>query len=109
VTYPKVWAPYLTAKIRWTTSSSDPNETGEDAVGKWREQTVFIDEFFAPGSRIHLHFLPESKVQLIVSSLNPMQPDYPGPSEPEKPIESISEERFPSDFAPPKLPKKAAP
>jgi hypothetical protein len=109
VTYPKVWAPNLTAKVGWISSSSVKDVAGEIAPGKLREEAVFIEQFREPGSHLRVHFLPEGKVQVLVSSLTPDQPGYPGPPKPEKPKESSPEERFSSDFAPPKLLQKAAP
>ena len=32
IIYPKTWRAGLVAKVRWTTSSSDPNATGEGAT-----------------------------------------------------------------------------
>ena len=83
--YPRKWRPGLQAKVRWTTSSSDPNATGDDIVGKWHEAMVPIDKFEKAGTTLNVHFLPEGKVRLLISNMSDIHPDYPGPRLPPKP------------------------
>ncbi|WP_155520603.1 DUF3304 domain-containing protein, partial [Ralstonia solanacearum] len=49
--YPEKWSPGLTAKVKWTTSSSDPNATGDAAKPHWHEAVVPIDQYSKPGTR----------------------------------------------------------
>jgi hypothetical protein len=85
IVYPTVWRQGLTAKVRWTTSSSDPNATGEAAMGKWHEKTVPIDRYNEPGTTLNVHFLPKGEVRLVISSMGAGHSKYPGPTAPEKP------------------------
>jgi hypothetical protein len=83
--YPKIWREGLTAKVRWTTSSSDPNATGDAATGKWHEKIVPIDRYSEPGTTLNVHFLPKGEVRLVISSKGADHPQYQGPKAPEKP------------------------
>jgi hypothetical protein len=85
IVYPKTWREGLTAKVRWTTSSSDPSATGDAAIGKWHEKIVPIDRYSEPGTTLNVHFLPKGEVRLVVSSKGADHPQYPGPKAPEKP------------------------
>jgi Protein of unknown function (DUF3304) len=87
IAYPKTWRPNLTAQVRWTTSSSDPNATGEAATEKWHEKKVAIDKYLEPGTTLNVHFLPKGEVRLVISSKGAGHPDYPGPAAPEKPAD----------------------
>lgn len=79
IVYPATWRPGLQATVKWTTSSSDPNATGDDAVGKWHEAVVPIERYEKPGTRLNVHFLKEGKVRLIISNSSDGAPGYPGP------------------------------
>lgn len=83
--YPLRWRPGLQAKVRWTTSSSDPDATGEDIVGKWHEAVVPIEKYDKTGTTLNVHFLPQGKIRLVVSDMSANHPDYPGPRLPPKP------------------------
>jgi hypothetical protein len=83
--YPPKWTAGLQARVRWTTSSSDPKATGDAIVGKWHEAIVPIEKYDKPGTRLNAHFLPGGKVRLVISSMGASHPDYPGPPPPEKP------------------------
>jgi hypothetical protein len=87
VVYPKVWRAGLSAKIRWTTSSSDPNATGDAAKEKWHEKVVPIERYTEPGTTLNVHFLPGGEVRLIITSMSAGTPGYPGPSAPERPAD----------------------
>lgn len=87
VIYPRTWRPGLVAKVRWTTSSSDPNATGDAAVGKWHELDVAIERYAEPGTTLNVHFLPEGNVRLVISSKGAGHPEYPGPAAPVKPAD----------------------
>lgn len=87
IVYPEKWRPGLEAKVRWTTSSSDPNATGEAALEKWHEKTVPIDEYAQPGTRLNVHFLPGGNVRLIITNMTAGLPEYPGPPYPVKPAD----------------------
>ena len=85
--YPKTWRPGLTAKVKWTTSSSDPNATGDAVKEHWHEAVVPIERYAEEADTLHVHFLPEGKVRLIISNKGPGQRNYPGPSYPVKPAD----------------------
>jgi Protein of unknown function (DUF3304) len=85
--YPKAWRQGLTAQVRWTTSSSDPNATGDAATEHWHEKTVAIDKYAEPGTTLNVHFLPKGEVQLVISSKGAGHPAYPGPAAPVKPAD----------------------
>lgn len=86
VVYPKTWRPGLTATVKWTTSSSDPNATGDAAKPHWHEAVVPIEKYVETGT-LHVHFLPEGKVRLIISNWVAGHPKYPGPAYPVKPAD----------------------
>ena len=83
--YPRQWKPGLQAKVRWTTSSSDPDATGDDIVGKWHEAVVPIEKYDKTGTTLNVHFLPEGQVRLLITNMSDIHPDYPGPRLPPKP------------------------
>jgi Protein of unknown function (DUF3304) len=83
IVYPEQWQAGLKAKVRWTTSSSDPQSN--DATETWHELTVPIDKYDKPGTTLNVHFLPEGQVRLVISSMSSAHPDYPGPRLPPKP------------------------
>ena len=87
VAYPKNWHPGLTAKVKWTTSSSDPNAEGDAAKEHWHEAIVSIDRYEEEADTLNVHFLPEGKVRLIISNKGPGQRNYPGPPYPVKPAD----------------------
>ena len=87
VIYPRRWVPGLVARVRWTTSSSDPDATGDAATEKWHEKTVPIEKYSEPGAWLSVHFLPRGEVRLIISSVVAGHPDYRGPPAPVKPKE----------------------
>ena len=87
IAYPKIWRPDLKAKVRWTTSSSDPKATGDAATEKWHEAIVPIDRYTELGTTLNVHFLPEGEVRLVISSKGSGHPDYPGPPPPVKPAD----------------------
>lgn len=86
IAYPRTWHPGLTATVKWTTSSSDPNATGDAVQPHWHEAVVPIERYVEAGT-LHVHFLPGGDVRLIVSSKAAGHPDYPGPSYPVKPAD----------------------
>jgi len=86
VVYPKAWRPGLTATVKWTTSSSDPNAIGDAAKPHWHEAVVPIEKYVETGT-LHVHFLPEGKVRLIISNWVAGHPKYPGPAYPVKPAD----------------------
>lgn len=83
--YPRQWRPGLTAKVRWSTASSDPKATGTAAEEKWHETVVPIEAYKEPGTTLNVHFLPDHKVRLIVFSGSDLAKGYPGPQLPPKP------------------------
>jgi hypothetical protein len=87
MSYPGQWRPGLVATVRWTTSSSDPKATGDEAVGKWHEKVVPIDPYKQPGTTLNVHFLPKGEVRLVISSMGAGHPDYPGPDYPVMPAD----------------------
>lgn len=84
--YPKTWRPGLTAKVKWTTSSSDPNAEGDGAKEHWHEAVVPIEKYVEAGT-LHVHFLPGDQVRLIISNWAAGNPNYPGPAYPVKPAD----------------------
>ena len=87
IIYPATWRPALVAKVRWTTSSSDPNATGDGATEKWHELNVPIERYVEPGTTLNVHFLPDGKVRLVISSKSAGHPQYEGPEAPVKPAD----------------------
>jgi len=85
IQYPKVWRERLTAKVRWTTSSSNPGASGPAAEEKWHEKIVPIERYSEPGTTLNIHFLPDGNVRLIITSMTAGWPGYPGPDAPKKP------------------------
>ena len=85
IQYPKVWREGLTAKVRWTTSSSNPSASGPEAEETWHEKIVPIEHYTEPGTRLNVHFLPGNQVRLIITSMTAGWPGYPGPAAPMKP------------------------
>lgn len=85
IVYPRQWREGLTAKVRWSTTSSDPNATGPAAENSWHELTVPIEPYKEPGTTLNVHFLPDGKVRLIIFSGSDLAPGYPGPQLPPKP------------------------
>lgn len=83
--YPTVWRTGLTAKVRWSTSSSDPKATGPASEDHWHETVVPIEAYKEPGTTLNVHFLPDNKVRLIIFSGSDLAPGYPGPRLPNKP------------------------
>ncbi|MCT7329322.1 DUF3304 domain-containing protein [Ralstonia mojiangensis] len=86
IAYPRTWHPGLTATVKWTTSSSDPNATGDAVKPHWHEAVVPIEKYVETGT-LHVHFLPENKVRLIISSKGAGHPDYPSLAYPVKPAD----------------------
>ena len=82
--YPRTWRPDLIAKVKWTTSSSDPNAEGDAAKEYWHEAVVPIEKYMGTGT-LHVHFLSGGKVRLIISNWVAGHPNYPGPAYPVKP------------------------
>lgn len=79
---PEGWRAGLASTVRWTTSSSIP---GTHSGETWHEEIVPIEPYGIAGSILHVHFLPDNKVRLIVSHIGPRTPNYPGPPPPVKP------------------------
>lgn len=84
VTYPRQWRSGLEVRVRWTTSSSDPNAKGDAATGVWHEAKIPIERYEQPGI-VHVHFLSNGQVRLIVSKVGAGRPEYVGPLAPVKP------------------------
>ena len=85
IAYPDQWREGLSAKVRWTTSSSDPSATGADAQETWHQKVVPIDRYTEGGTRLNVHFLPQGEVRLIITSQGAGASGYPGPATPVKP------------------------
>jgi hypothetical protein len=83
--YPRQWREGLSAKVRWSTTSSDPKAAGTAAESRWHELVVPIEPFKEPGTTLNVHFLEGGKVRLIVFSGSDLAPGYPGPRLPPKP------------------------
>ena len=81
VTYPRKWRPGLVAKVRWATSSG---KSDGDPTPTWHEAEVPIEPYDVPGS-MNVHFLPESKVRIVVFNGSPRAEGYKGPPYPEAP------------------------
>ena len=85
IVYPRQWRDGLKAKVRWTTSSPDPNATGPETQERWHEAVVPIEAYKAPGTTLNVHFLPGDKVRLVIFSGSDQAEGYPGPRLPKKP------------------------
>ncbi|MEC5115719.1 DUF3304 domain-containing protein, partial [Xanthomonas oryzae] len=79
---PRTWRAGLSAKVRWTTSSSDPQGSPEET---WHEKIVPIERYEKSGTTLNVHFLPEGQVRLLITNLSAGHPDYPGPPPPQAP------------------------
>ena len=82
--YPRQWREGLSASVRWSTSSSNPEDP---RVLTWHEKVVPIERYEKTGTTLNVHFLPEGEVRLIITDLSAWHPDYPGPDAPEKPAD----------------------
>ncbi|WP_367683120.1 DUF3304 domain-containing protein [Xanthomonas oryzae] len=82
IAYPRTWRAGLSAKVRWTTSSSDPQGSPEET---WHEKIVPIERYEKSGTTLNVHFLPEGQVRLLITNLSAGHPDYPGPPPPQAP------------------------
>lgn len=87
IVYPRQWRDGLAAKVRWTTSSPDPNATGPEAEEIWHEAVVSIEAYEAPGTTLNVHFLPGDQVRLVIFSGSDQADGYPGPGLGKKPKE----------------------
>ena len=85
ILYPDQWREGLSAKVRWTTSSSNPKATGPEAQETWHQKVVPIDRYLEGGTTLNVHFLPGGEVRLIITSQTAGSPGYPGPAAPVKP------------------------
>ena len=74
IVYPKAWREGLAAKVRWTTSSSDPNASAAESEERWHEKVVPIDRYREGGTRLNVHFLPNGEVRLIVTNMTAGRP-----------------------------------
>jgi len=86
ISYPTQWRPGLSATVKWTTSSGDPDDKSpEAAVLHWHEKVVPVDKYDAPGGLLNIHFLPGGEVRLVISNMGAAARGYPGPEYPIKP------------------------
>ncbi|PPV04661.1 hypothetical protein XBLMG947_4129 [Xanthomonas bromi] len=106
ITYPRQWHQGLKAKVRWTTSSSNPNATSEEGKPTWHEKIVPIERYEKSGTTLNVHFLPEGQVRLLITNLSAGHPDYPGPPPPEAPPDWPPWEHAQSGQDPPLAPPK---
>ncbi|WP_414859556.1 DUF3304 domain-containing protein [Piscinibacterium candidicorallinum] len=84
VQYPLKWTADFKVKVRWATASADPNAVGKDAEPVWHEQEVQVEKYDRPGT-LHVHFLADRKIRVIIAPVDPGHPDYPGPGRPTRP------------------------
>lgn len=82
INYPNEWRPDLTATVRWSTSASKNKPFNEVT---WHEQVVPIERYDQPGTRLNVHFLPDSKVRLLIWNGSAGSTGYRGPPAPVKP------------------------
>ena len=82
IVYPRKWHDGLVAKVRWTTSSSNP---ADPRVLTWHEKIVPIERYETTGTTLNVHFLPDSQIRLVISSMTAGTPGYPGPDAPVPP------------------------
>ncbi|UEG98494.1 DUF3304 domain-containing protein [Xanthomonas oryzae] len=110
ITYPRKWHQGLQAKVRWTTSSSNPNASLEEGKPTWHEKVVPIERYEKSGTRLNVHFLPNEEVRLIIWNGASGTEGYPGPPPPEAPPEWPPWENEQSEpgapLAPPKSPRR---
>ncbi|MCS3361889.1 DUF3304 domain-containing protein [Xanthomonas translucens] len=104
ISYPRTWKTGLSAKVRWTTSSSDPQGSPEET---WHEKVVPIERYEKSGTTLNVHFLPEGQVRLLITNLSAGHPDYPGPPPPQAPPDWPPWEHAQSSQDPPLAPPKA--
>ncbi|MGY0611835.1 DUF3304 domain-containing protein [Luteimonas sp. A501] len=82
IVYPREWHEGLSAKVRWTTSSSVPGGSPEET---WHEKVVPIERYERTGTRLNVHFLPGGEVRLLIWSGAAGTPGYAGPDAPAPP------------------------
>ena len=82
--YPRKWHEGLTAKVRWTTSSSNPADPIHQT---WHEKVVPIEKYEQTGTRLNVHFLPNEEVRLIIWNGFAGGSNYPGPDVPKAPAD----------------------
>ncbi len=82
IVYPRQWHEGLVAKVRWTTSSSNP---ADPQVLTWHEKMVPIEKYDKTGTRLNVHFLPKEEVRLIIWNGVAGGAGYPGPNAPDPP------------------------
>ncbi|MEC5115679.1 DUF3304 domain-containing protein, partial [Xanthomonas oryzae] len=101
---PRTWRAGLSAKVRWTTSSSDPQGSPEET---WHEKIVPIERYEKSGTRLNVHFLPNNDVRLIIWNGASGIEGYPGPPPPQAPPDwppwEHAQSRQDKPLAPPKL------
>ena len=83
-TYARKWHPDMRVKVRWSTSSSDPEATGKETEPVWHEKVVPIEKFSSP-EIVNVHFLPKGEVRIVISGKSADHEQYPGPPGPVKP------------------------
>lgn len=76
--YPQSWRAGLAARVRWTTSSSDPHAVRVAAEEHWHEAEVPMEPYKTAGTTHNVHFLEGGKVR-------DRAPSYLGPRLPPKP------------------------
>nr|WP_242879669.1 DUF3304 domain-containing protein [Xanthomonas oryzae] len=106
IAYPRTWRAGLSAKVRWTTSSSDPQGSPEET---WHEKIVPIERYEKSGTRLNVHFLPNNDVRLIIWNGASGTEGYPGPPPPQAPPDwppwEHTQSRQDPSLAPPGLPE----
>ncbi|MEC5080641.1 DUF3304 domain-containing protein [Xanthomonas oryzae pv. oryzicola] len=109
ITYPRKWHQGLQAKVRWTTSSSNPNASLEEGKPTWHEKIVPIERYEKSGTRLNVHFLPNNDVRLIIWNGASGTEGYPGPPPPQAPPDwppwEHTQSRQDPSLAPPGLPE----
>ena len=111
IVYPRQWREGLSAKVRWTTSSSIPGGGPEET---WHEKIVPIERYERTGTTLNVHFLSDHEVRLIITDMSAGHPKYPGPPAPEPPPgwppkPAVSQQAVPDHAEPPPAPPPAPP
>ena len=80
-TFPRQWREDLKITVEWSTS---PSEITADARTHWHKKSVPLKKYGPDGGMMHVHFLPDLAVIVVISNLYVGSPDYPGPKPPRK-------------------------
>lgn len=75
-TFPRQWREGLKVTVEWSTT---PSKITAGARIHWHKKSVPLKKYGPEGGMMHVHFLPNLEVVVVISNLYAGSPDYPGP------------------------------